>query len=306
MYSSTGDPRTGPDALDRPARARWGSATESEKDLDAAVAETLQPDGTTRRSDPTAVGRWVSAPADEAAGGASLSWQPSPSLLQRLLRGVSVPAAVGIIVFIVAVALTAGVMIRNLAGGSETDTIGLNPDAAVTAEVGGSPLEETEEDGAATTAAPVLVHLVGEVREPGVVELAAGARVFDAVEAAGGPTDRADLTVLNLARQISDGEQIEVFDRETAALMRETGQSLPGAGGADSLTAAGGDSGGTVNINTASAEQLTQLSGIGPALAQRIVEWREANGRFESVDQLTEVSGIGAKTLERFRDSAST
>lgn len=223
-----------------------------------------------------------------------------------MLRGVSVPAAVGVVVFIAAAALTAILMIRSLGGSGEADKIGLNADPTSAAELTGSSPSEAEKAETATTVAAVVVHLVGEVREPGVVELEAGSRVLDAIEAAGGPTERADLTVLNLARQVSDGEQIEVFDREAAALMREAGQLSPGSGEARPPGEAGGVGDGTVNINTASAEQLTQLSGIGPALAQRIIEWRESNGLFESVDQLTEVSGIGAKTLEKFRDNAST
>ena len=256
-------------------------------------------------------------------------------MLQRLGRAVSVPAVIGVLLFLVAVVVTGVVMLRGLSGEADADAAsfvsdgilsGAGTDAPGTPGTPGTPGggdgtagllgvgagAAAAEGGPAQRAAEVVVHLVGEVRDPGVVELEPGARVLDAIAAAGGATDLADLTVLNLARLVSDGEQIHVFDRETAARLREEGaipapaahpDSGAGSGGAEGTGAAA--PGGYVSINSASAEQLTALSGIGPALAQRIIEWREAHGRFESVDQLLEVSGIGAKTLEKFRDSVS-
>lgn len=256
-------------------------------------------------------------------------------MLQRLGRAVSVPAVIGVLLFLVAVVVTGVVMLRGLSGEADADAAsfvsdgilsGAGTDAPGTPGTPGTPGcgdgtagllgvgagAAAAEGGPAQRAAAVVVHLVGEVRDPGVVELEPGARVLDAIAAAGGATDLADLTVLNLARLVSDGEQIQVFDRETAAQLREEGAiPAPAAhpdSGAGSGSAAGTGAaapGGHVSINSASAEQLTALSGIGPALAQRIIEWREAHGRFESVDQLLEVSGIGAKTLEKFRDSVS-
>lgn len=259
-------------------------------------------------------------------------------MLQRLGRAVSVPAVIGVLLFLVAVVVTGVVMLRGLSGEADADAASFVSDGILsgagtdapgtpgTPDTPGTPGggdgtagllgvgagAAAAEGGPAQRAAAVVVHLVGEVRDPGVVELEPGARVLDAIAAAGGATDLADLTVLNLARPVSDGEQIHVFDRETAARLREEGaipapaahpDSGAGSGGAEGTGAAA--PGGYVSINSASAEQLTALSGIGPALAQRIIEWREAHGRFESVDQLLEVSGIGAKTLEKFRDSVS-
>ncbi|MCU1406107.1 MAG: competence protein ComEA [Glaciihabitans sp.] len=150
--------------------------------------------------------------------------------------------------------------------------------------------------GAATapTSAPagaeVYVHILGEVNTPGLYQLRDGDRVVDAVAAAGGLTANADQGQLNLARFLSDGEQIIVpaIGQEPAAA---PGGTAPGAVG------------GAVNINTADAATLEQLAGVGPALAARIVAWRDANGRFSAVEDLLNVTGIGEKTLDGFRDS---
>ena len=127
----------------------------------------------------------------------------------------------------------------------------------------------------------VLVHVVGKVAEPGVVELPIGSRVQDAIEAAGGATNNKALESVNLARLVVDGEQIVV--------------GAPAEGSASSK----------ISINSASAAQLDELPGVGPAIAERIVQWRETNGPFTSVDELTEVSGIGPSILEQIRDLAS-
>lgn len=140
----------------------------------------------------------------------------------------------------------------------------------------------------------VVVHVVGQVASPGLVTLPAGARVADALERAGGPTQIADVTQVNLARPLSDGEQLRIPAR---------GETPPAqASGAGTDAGAGGGASGCVNVNSADAGELDQLPGIGPALAERIVDHRATQGRFGSVDDLTQVSGIGEKTLQRFRD----
>ncbi|GAA3584661.1 hypothetical protein GCM10022198_04930 [Klugiella xanthotipulae] len=137
------------------------------------------------------------------------------------------------------------------------------------------------------------VHVLGQVRVPGLYTVATGARVIDAVGAAGGVTARADMAAINLARVVVDGEQLYV----------------PAEGESPPLPAAGAPSengsglpGGLLNINTATSDQLEELPRVGPALAQRIVDWRKSNGAFTSVDGLLGVSGIGEKTLDGFRD----
>lgn len=131
---------------------------------------------------------------------------------------------------------------------------------------------------------PIFVHVLGQVARPGLYELREGDRVIDAIAAAGGTTDDADPGGVNLARLLSDGEQLAV------PAVGEVTASAPGVA-AD----------GRVDLNTADVAALDTLPRIGPAIAQRIIDWREANGPIISVDDLLAVSGIGAKTVEALR-----
>lgn len=144
----------------------------------------------------------------------------------------------------------------------------------------------------------LVVHVVGEVARPGVVQVAAGGRVVDAVLAAGGALPGADLERINLARLLTDGEQVHVPAPGEAL--------LPGSVGATGGGAAAGASGGApapalVDLNAADLTTLDGLPGVGPVLAQRILDWRTEHGRFTSVDELGEVSGIGEKLLAQLR-----
>jgi competence protein ComEA len=128
--------------------------------------------------------------------------------------------------------------------------------------------------------------------------------VADALQAAGGTTRKADLTAVNLARAVVDGEQLYVprpGEQVPGAAAPGAGGSAPGTGGQG---ASSGSTDATVDINTADAAALEALPGIGPSIAQAIVEWREANGQFASVDELEDVPGIGPATLAEIRDSA--
>jgi competence protein ComEA len=136
------------------------------------------------------------------------------------------------------------------------------------------------------TSGSVTVDVSGKVRRPGVTTLPVGSRVVDALRKAGGARRGVDLSGLNLARVLVDGEQILV------------GRGAPGGGIAAGVSTSAPDpAGGLVNLNTATAEQLDTLPGVGPVTAQKILEWRSANGAFSSVDELLEVDGIGEKTL---------
>lgn len=151
--------------------------------------------------------------------------------------------------------------------------------------------------GLPTAAGVLLVHVVGQVRRPGVVRLPPGARVLDAVKAAGGVTSSADLNHLNLARPVADGEQIVV--PKPGESVQPGGTS--GAGGTGVGSSGVGSVGGLIDLNTADAAALDALPGVGPVLAQRILDWRAQHGRFSSVDELGEVSGIGDKILAQLR-----
>jgi competence protein ComEA len=176
----------------------------------------------------------------------------------------------GAAIVVVLLALTATVAIGILRGASA-------PVESVTIDTG------VEQD--AGGAASVFVHVSGAVGSPGLYVLHEGARVVDAVAAAGGFAAGADETSVNLARPVSDGEQLHV----------PAAGDAPDAGG----TAPAGD--GRVNLNTADAAALDTLPRIGPAMAARIIEWRDANGRFTSVEDLLSVPGIGDKMLETLR-----
>jgi competence protein ComEA len=147
----------------------------------------------------------------------------------------------------------------------------------------------------APTEAPIAVHVIGAVPRPGLYEFAEGARVQDAIDAAGGLLADANVEALNLAAPLEDGRQLEIPYADGAA---------PVVSGANTFATSEPASSDTelININTASAEELNSLPGIGPTTAQKIVEYREANGPFNSVEDILNVSGIGPVTFDEIKD----
>jgi competence protein ComEA len=145
----------------------------------------------------------------------------------------------------------------------------------------------------------IYVHVAGAVRRPGLYRLPAAARVAEALERAGGPLRRAELTAVNLASRMEDGQQVVVPAAGT----------LPGAGAAAARASPGspgavpGGAGVKLSLAAATAEQLEELDGIGPTLAGRILEYRDAHGGFRSVDELREVDGIGEKRFASLREA---
>ncbi len=155
--------------------------------------------------------------------------------------------------------------------------------------------------------APLFVHVVGAVRHPGLYEVAAGSRVADVIEKAGGLLGNAAERGLNLARPVMDGEQVVVMTQDEFAADPSGGsQAAAGPGPAGGAAAPSSASGGLVNVNTADVALLDTLPGVGPSTAEKIVAEREANGPFTSVEDLTRVPGIGPKKLEALRDLVVT
>lgn len=146
-----------------------------------------------------------------------------------------------------------------------------------------SVIREVEEKGAAEK---LKVHVAGAVVRPGVYELSEGERVIDAIKQAGGSLPEAHLDTLNLAAKLVDSQKIFV---------PKTGEVA-----STSVSPSGSDS--KIPLNTATADQLDELPGIGEVLAKRIMEWREAHGRFNKLEELMEVEGIGAKKYNQLRD----
>ena len=157
---------------------------------------------------------------------------------------------------------------------------------------------------ASASALVIVVHVAGEVNVPGVYSLAAGSRMVDALDAAGGPTNRADLEVINLATPITDATQIYVPARNQTA--RPTfRRPQPGVNGGVNSGATGqtdDQQGGVININRASAAELEQLPGVGPATAQAIIDYRTSNGPFATPEELLEVKGIGPAKFASMRN----
>jgi competence protein ComEA len=142
-------------------------------------------------------------------------------------------------------------------------------------------------------AGTALVHVAGAVRSPGVYRLREGERIQDAVRRAGGARTGADLNAINLAAKVADGQQVVVPRRGAVAAAASAAPG--GAGGA------GGPPAAPVSLNTATAEQLDTLDGVGPATAAKILEYRRQHGGFRSVDDLGEIPGIGPKRLAALR-----
>lgn len=144
----------------------------------------------------------------------------------------------------------------------------------------------------------LYVHVAGAVRRPGLFRMPQGARTAAALDRAGGPTPRADLTLVNLAAELQDGQQIVVPVRGA------TSSAAPGAAGAGAAGAAAvGAQAARIHLSSATVEQLDEIDGIGPTLAERIVEYRDTTGGFGSLEELAEVEGIGEKRLETLREA---
>ncbi|MDX6715093.1 MAG: competence protein ComEA [Baekduia sp.] len=197
-------------------------------------------------------------------------------------------------------------------GGTATAAASGSRSASAAGASSGSPDGQA---GAVTVGAAggtATVHVVGAVHRPGVYRLRLGLRVQDAVRRAGGAASGADLQAINLAAKLTDAQQVVVPKRAVAVPGGPVGAAAgagvgagpgaaTGAAGAGATGATGAAAGPPVNLNSATAEQLDTLDGVGPATAQKILEYRAQHGGFRSVDDLSQVSGIGPKRLEALR-----
>jgi len=149
-------------------------------------------------------------------------------------------------------------------------------------------------DQVVVKAATIYVHIVGEIVAPGIYELDSGARIVDVIFAAGGFSEKADQASVNLAREVTDGEQVVVF---------RVGQApSSNMGGVGSTSSSGGSQ---ISLNRGSQAELEQLPGVGPALAARMIDWRTANGGFKKKEDLLNISGIGDKLFAGIKNEVT-
>jgi len=215
---------------------------------------------------------------DEGAGGPAHRKTGSAGLA----RGVLIVCVVAVLLAVVLVWRG-----RPVAQNAPSSVAGLG--VPVTAEATGDSAPLTS--ASPTSATLMVVHVIGRVNRPGLVRLPVGSRVADAVAAAGGLLRRTDPATVNLARALVDGEQLDVGAATAPSAAGPDEGSSSGPAGSNGS----GPIGALVNLNAATVEQLDGLPGVGPVLAQRIVDYRSQNGRFTAVTDLRQVSGIGDK-----------
>ena len=194
-----------------------------------------------------------------------------------------------VIVWVVAAALGVFALMRLTGSGGDAET-------GEPVRVDRSPGESAAEPPGGAETAGLYVHVAGAVQRPGLVRVPAGARVAEAVLRAGGPGRKADLSGINLAAQVEDGQQVVV---PSAGAVPPAG-AVSSAGGS---AATPGSAAVKPSLGSATVEQLDEIDGIGPTLAERIVEYRTENGGFSSLDQLDEVDGIGEARLKTLRET---
>ena len=204
-----------------------------------------------------------------------------------------------VVAILVVIAAASGLAMASFGGHSSSVSFERSDEASASdARGSGDASPDDESSAKSSSAVEVYVDVDGAVVRPGVYRLKDGARVSQAIDAAGGLTAEADVTGLNRASKVADGQKIYV----PKVGEQQTVSADGGADGGAVLASGANDVAGLVNINTASAAELQTLSGIGPSMAQSIIDERTKNGAFASVDDLMRVSGIGEKKLAKIKD----
>lgn len=204
-----------------------------------------------------------------------------------------------VVAILVVIAAASGLAMASFGGHSSSVSFERSDEASASdARGSGDASPDDESSAKSSSAAEVYVDVDGALVRPGVYRLKDGARVSQAIDAAGGLTAEADVTGLNRASKVADGQKIYV----PKVGEQQTVSADGGADGGAVLASGANDVAGLVNINTASAAELQTLSGIGPSMAQSIIDERTKNGAFASVDDLMRVSGIGEKKLAKIKD----
>jgi competence protein ComEA len=249
-----------------------------------ALVLTNQPPRRAREPGPAPLAEPVQFPSDStSAGAAEGGEQLGSELMEELPKQRFSRTHLGVIgVLLILGLLAAGWLLlraRPVAVASPSEVVTVSTPT------------HTEGSTPPTTSKPVskiVVHVLGAVRQPGLVRLRDGSRVQDAIDAAGGLTNRADPGELNLAQLLGDGQQVVIGTRtDPAGEVRDQ----PGSGRGSGAAARGG-----LDLNHASQPQLEELPGVGPVTAQAILAWRQQHGRFSRIEELQEVDGIGPKT----------
>jgi competence protein ComEA len=299
-------------------------------DPEAARAEAAMASAGTAPAGPGSTGDEPPAWVGGQAGRLVERWLPGGTRAAHRLRSATAKRR-GLTALVVAVVAAIGMAIASSQGRPVAESAPSLP-AAVSAMASAS--SRSAGGSAAPADGPIVVSVVGKVASPGLVRLPGGARVADALQAAGGALPAVDLSTLNLARRLSDGEQIYVGipvpPGVTGNVVDSGGAANPGADSGAGSTADAGGSGpatttprkrgkkghksvgadaptsGKVNLNTATVDELETLPGVGPATAQRILTWRTEHGQFSSVSDLREVGGIGDAKLATLQDLVMT
>lgn len=187
-------------------------------------------------------------------------------------------------------------MLLNGCGTSESEELSWQFEEVTAMEMEASMEAETveETENVISQECMIYVYICGAVANPGVYQIAEGTRLFEVIDAAGGMLEEADVTSQNLARVVQDGEQIQILTKEEAEEMKQSGVSFSAGG----IT----QDNGLVNINTATVQELTTLTGIGESRALAIIAYREKNGLFQSIDGIKKVTGIKDGLFEKIKD----